>query len=231
MVDGKVLQPGSELRQHVDALNADGTGMSPKLQKCINRLKRIPINDSLAEGPHAVFAKIMHRAMCSSWQWIAGTQRLNQNLADVQTFCGDDGSDNYFRKAWLLWKTVGRPDGRYKYRNKRISQEAFYDNIYKMKHCRTYIEDNGGLPSLVDSDSDAGSDPGGTPPPDAECAADIDGDDSSADVAEDEAEMHGAIVAMEAGGIGFGRMPTSPPPNLQNLTFLFSWILFYLAWF
>ena len=78
------LKPGSELRAHVDRIRDDGSGVSKIQQKWIDILQRIPLDDSLAESPHAVGNKLGRHGPKSSFAFVAASMRLEQNLVDVK---------------------------------------------------------------------------------------------------------------------------------------------------
>ena len=49
----------------------------------LRALKLCPLDDAVNEGPHVQAARIAHHARSTTRPWVASTQRLAQNLADI----------------------------------------------------------------------------------------------------------------------------------------------------
>ena len=89
----KFLKPGELLRDHVDSVRPDGTGISSLLQSWIDMLRAIPMDDSIAEAPHAVGNRLGRAAPRSGIAWAASSMRLTQNLDDVKLHSQALGTD------------------------------------------------------------------------------------------------------------------------------------------
>ena len=79
----KFLAPDGELRPHIDAIRPDGTGISSSLWSWVEVVQKIPMDDSIAESPHAIGNRLGRSAPRSGIAWAASSMRLPQNLQDV----------------------------------------------------------------------------------------------------------------------------------------------------
>ena len=77
------LGPHSILRPSIVAV-AEGEPLSDDLLSEVLALQRIPLDDTVAEGPHAKATRLRNHARAGKFGWHAATQRLSQNLQDVQ---------------------------------------------------------------------------------------------------------------------------------------------------
>ena len=101
----KFLHPDSELRADVDQIQEDGSGVSPRLKQWIGVIQRIPLDDSVAETPHALGNRIGRHGSRASFAWIAASMRLGQNLQDVQDLVpalGQDIEGLWYRHSSVL---------------------------------------------------------------------------------------------------------------------------------
>ena len=76
-----VLDPGGNLRVHFDVFEPPALA-HPDLERIVERLSHIPMDDAVAEGPHAIASHIMQIARGCSWAWVASTMRVHDNLCD-----------------------------------------------------------------------------------------------------------------------------------------------------
>ena len=76
------LVEGSPLRHYVLAL-AEGGDLRPFLESKVRWLQDIPLDDSVAEAPHAARRRWELKARGSKFAWLASSHRLDQNLRDV----------------------------------------------------------------------------------------------------------------------------------------------------
>ena len=74
---------GSQFRQDILAL-AGGGAMTARLQQEVMWLRQVPMDDSVAESPHAQARFCELHARGSRFGWQAATQRLKQNLHGMQ---------------------------------------------------------------------------------------------------------------------------------------------------
>ena len=77
------LSADSLLRPHVVALSTSGE-MHPDLHRQVEWLREIPIDDSIAESPHACARRQELHSRAGKFGWHASSQRLDQNLRDCQ---------------------------------------------------------------------------------------------------------------------------------------------------
>lgn len=82
-VTRQFLEPGSELYMQVMAMTDEGE-MGPLLKAEVRSLRSIPLDDSVAEAPHAQAARISSSARAGGWYWMASTLRLKESLHDLQ---------------------------------------------------------------------------------------------------------------------------------------------------
>lgn len=103
-VSHEFLSPSGELRALVDAVRDDGTNMSERLHREVESLAAIPLDDSVAEGPHARAHQQMRHATGARWPWIASSMRLKQNLEDAFSMPAALGVD--LDTFWASYTTV-----------------------------------------------------------------------------------------------------------------------------
>eukprot|EP00959_Pyramimonas_sp_CCMP1952_P285307 5965581-Pyramimonas_sp.AAC.1 len=68
-----VLGRDSPLRGDVLAMSGDGLGMSEQLEAEVNSIKYAPLDDTVAEGPHALAQDVHRKAYRAIFPWIAST--------------------------------------------------------------------------------------------------------------------------------------------------------------
>ena len=78
------LAPSSALRKDIEAMNPDGTNMSERLAMSWDALRWSPIDDTPGESPHARLKHVEANHKASSWAFQVSTERLKQNLSDIQ---------------------------------------------------------------------------------------------------------------------------------------------------
>lgn len=135
------LAEGSSLRAAVDAMDSEGGGMSPELAYRVKVLGDVPLDDSVAEGPHARMARLQIHSRRATWAWHASTMRLRQNLTDIKRFRGEGYEELQF--LWDRWSTVLRPptnDRRASLRALRRSRKAIENSLYHLDY-NVIIED------------------------------------------------------------------------------------------
>lgn len=133
-----------ELRGHIDAMSDGGTGISARLQLEIDSLAKVPLDDSVAEGPHASASRMIKHARGAKWAWIAATMRLDQNLADAKAIpdvVGDSAQD-----LWPVYKSVLHgPSARDSRRCKKVTWKQLHEDVYKMGFVHGFVNDVKGL--------------------------------------------------------------------------------------
>ena len=94
----------SGLRAMVDAINELAEGICAFLRRAIDALQAIPLDDMVAEGPHAIAKRIIERAVGGSFSWTASTARLERNLELATTLPAAFGAD--LQTEWDRWSSV-----------------------------------------------------------------------------------------------------------------------------
>lgn len=135
-VTREFLSPTQALRRHVDLVQPDGSGISEELRNELLSLAAIPLDDSVAEGPHASANRHMSHSRAAKWPWVASTMRLAQNLEDARDLPAAAGIDT--SAAWTMYKTVvrgpsyrGPRRGRVAY-GAHVSLADFQKRVYNM---------------------------------------------------------------------------------------------------
>ena len=83
---------------HAIAAKARGEPMSPQLRQLRDTVGAMPMDDKVAEGPHARASDIGRRANASKWPWQAASMRLEQNIRDHKDYFNELGFD--FQDTW-----------------------------------------------------------------------------------------------------------------------------------
>ena len=159
------LGPDSTIRQHIESL-ASGNGMHPALQREVDWLREIPIDDSIAESPHACARRYELHSRAATFGWHASSQRLQQNLRDVQIILPRQP----FGLQWLWDEYMRVPNMAHPERRRHISRRALERRIYHL---------HGALPEgwaenfvCMGEEGDDGDGPPGAPrPADGDAAA------------------------------------------------------------
>jgi hypothetical protein len=77
------MAPDSDLRVRMDAMETYDDMRDITLKYYIGRIQCMSVNDGINESPHAEFSQLQTRATGSTFGWKASSQRLQQNLKDV----------------------------------------------------------------------------------------------------------------------------------------------------
>jgi len=151
-VSAEMLAPGSHWRPQVEAIQPDASGISPALRQEIRGFQCVPMDDTVAEAPHAAAARIQKAARGCSWPWLASTMRLEQNIADARQLpaaCNASLQCEWMRYTSLL--QVGK--GRQRSRPQRIKPSVFQSRVYTMSH---WNEDDDSEENAEDDDGEGG---------------------------------------------------------------------------
>lgn len=124
----KFLAPDGELRQHVDAMRADGTGISSLLRSWIDVVHNVPMDDSVAESPHAVGNRLGRSAPRSGIAWAASSMRLLQNLRDVHDHSQALQAD--LQQLWLTHSSILQSQRHKLQRPMRMQPKEFSERLY-----------------------------------------------------------------------------------------------------
>ena len=130
-VSAEFLSPSSTLRRDVEAMQPDGSGMSPQLHAAWTSNVNIPIDDTPGEGPHAVLKRVQANARAATWPFQAATMRLEQDLRDLRTLPQrlDDRIDVQW--LWANWKSVLQVrDGQRCKRSRKIRRRLVEQRVY-----------------------------------------------------------------------------------------------------
>ena len=83
-VAAEFLSADGPLRAHLLAMDFSGGGMSPILQAEWRSLQQCPLDDTVGESPHARMRHIQLGKRASTFAYQCTTDRLGQNLEDLQ---------------------------------------------------------------------------------------------------------------------------------------------------
>lgn len=155
-VTREFMTEGSALRLQIDKMRPDGSGIGEQLRIEIESLRAIPMDDSVAEGPHARAKREQAHARGNRFPWVAASMRLGQNLGDCRDMVGATGAD--LRQLWCSWKSIAKVGQQGMLQNQRLKTPAFLNKVYRMSFLSAgrpemlAIEDDGGISALADDD-------------------------------------------------------------------------------
>ena len=144
------LDVGSQIRQDIVALS-EGGAMTARLQREIMWLRQVPLDDSVAEAPHSQARRHELHSRGARFGWHAATQRLKQNLADIQTMT--PAVPFTIQYLWDEAKTV--PNMAAPWAKKRIHRKTLEKVIYHLS-CLPMAEAAGECADVHDDEGDAG---------------------------------------------------------------------------
>ena len=145
------LAEESPLRSEVDALAVDGSNCSEVLAAELRGFEEIPLDDTVAESPHARAKRILEHSKGSSWPWTAATMRLAQNLQDIKELVPLFGES--LPALWGKYKTILQVNPSKATRNLKVKKKVFSNRLYHMSH---FIRTNSDVaPALCDADAPA----------------------------------------------------------------------------
>ena len=102
-VSREFLALGTVLRGLIDRMGEDGS-MEQELEIAIDGLKAAPFDDSVAEGPHARWKKFQCHSKAATFEWMAATMRLRQNMCDYRDMWAAIDFD--LDEAWCSYKNI-----------------------------------------------------------------------------------------------------------------------------
>ena len=172
------MDPAQSLRAHVDNIAPDGSNVSRELRKALVALENIPLDDSIAEEPHARAARLGLHARGAKFPWIAASMRTQQNVKDVESH------PEALDRNWRLWKSLMQTGhSRERNRNAKIMRAAYLQRIYHPSHLVGFQGPANDLPMPGGDDSDGNGDDGVDDPSDhgrdGNDSDGVDGDDDS----------------------------------------------------
>ena len=130
----------SPLRQAIEAVNEDGSGVSLELWSAFEGLSLAPSDDSVAGGPHARATRLCGHSRRATWAWVASSLRIKQNLQDVRDFSQSLEFD--LDQLWCGSTSVVRLGGRHPYQRPRMSHQRFLNHLYCMSFVHDPVADN-----------------------------------------------------------------------------------------
>lgn len=142
--------PGG-LRQDVERMQADGSGMSARLKAAVSSLRWTPLDDCVAEGPHAAAKRTKVAASAAKWAWVAASMRLSQNIAQCEALALP-GSACSLNAVWTAWSTVVQPPSRAS-RCPKMKFAALLRKVYRLDHLLGFRATCSGVPAIADASS------------------------------------------------------------------------------
>lgn len=143
------------LRQDIEAMNNDGTGASARLKQEVRSLALIPLDDSIAESPHAIASRLMQSSRGAKWPWVASTLRLKQNLCDAREI--PDAVDQSFSHLWRVHTSVLKgPSARARHIRKKVDAKRLQADVYHMKFAHDAVIERPSVGSHEDKARDLG---------------------------------------------------------------------------
>ena len=129
-ISDMIMKTDSQLRHDLEQVHADGSGLSDKLRVWVDIFKRMPLDDSNAESPHAAGNRIGRHGSRSSFAWVASTMRLAQNLEDVRNYSQALQAD--LDELWYAHSSLLQTKTRALHRPKRCSPKAYRQQLYEV---------------------------------------------------------------------------------------------------
>ena len=195
-VSVRFVAPGGPLRDHVIAVQPDGTNVSPELAVARDWLRNCSLDDSVGERPHAQSKWTHDSARHSGWVWMASTIRLPDSLHMVRSVLPDlPASGLTLEGMWsgyscILHSDVRKADA---CRPRRMKVKKLQDWVYHMAWIQEAEQDPLGAGGVAGGPGGGGDDPGpggggglppgdgghGFAPPDSDSSRASHGDDDS----------------------------------------------------
>jgi hypothetical protein len=142
-----VLGHNSPFRRAVEAILPDGSNISPALEMERRKIAEIPLDDSICEGPHARAAHVKQGSHGCTWEWLAASLRLRQNLDDMASL--PPVLNHNIQGDWDTYKRILQVGGGLQtYRNKRVTTKTLANCVYRMSHFLDWSE----LAEVADAD-------------------------------------------------------------------------------
>ena len=142
----------ASLRGMVARVQDDGVIPDSRLRDEVEGVKRIPIDDTVNESPHALASRISAHARRGRIPWIASSMRLKPNLGQIDKFTQRHGEDA-LQQLWLRWKDALPGGG-----PRRMNKSKVERGLYTLEHLRNddeAAEEGGGDVSSDDDEGDA----------------------------------------------------------------------------
>ena len=88
------------------SMSADGSAMHPDLARAVVSLQMCPADDVTGESPHARMKHIQGRSRSATWTWHAASDRLHQNLTDIEHLQPLIEPSTDYQWLWDHWSAV-----------------------------------------------------------------------------------------------------------------------------
>lgn len=124
------LEPRGCLRNSIDAFDDKGGNFSAMLRAEISGLEAVPMDDAIAEGPHAQAKQIKYRSKAASFAWISASMRLRQNVGDLELM--PTAVKSTLRVEWAKHKSILQVDKRKLNQNAKMSNPKFLNKVYRI---------------------------------------------------------------------------------------------------
>ena len=120
-------------------MGGDGAGMSERLKDAWQSLQMVHIDDAPGEAPHAAMRHTQLHGRAATWAWQASSNRLRQNLADIDSMLPQVVPKTDLQWFWdrtgcILQFRVGK----FSMRNARMSRHKFEEKVYTMHAFRDF---------------------------------------------------------------------------------------------
>ena len=129
-VTAEFLKPGNQLRKDIDDIGAHGVSAMLKAE-CAS-IAMIPLDDTVAEAPHATAKQLLDHAKATRWPFLAATMNLDANLQVVQELPAVVDCD--VPDLWRRYKSVLQTNPHHLGRPKRMKKKRFADRLYRLNH-------------------------------------------------------------------------------------------------
>ena len=121
----------NNVAEDLAAIHDDGSHISARLDIEIGAMAGTPMDDSIAEGPHAAVRRYCDHARHGSLEWIAATTRLTQNLQDLDLLPG--ATNLPLQHIWFHHKSLmQKPNSRRPHVNAKMNDRTFFSRVYKL---------------------------------------------------------------------------------------------------
>ena len=170
-------------------IGPDGTPITARLATELAAMNGTPMDDSVAEGPHARLKTVSNHSRASGFAWVAATTRLSQTLQDLKTLPSSVGVS--LESCWVRPKSILQPEhSRRRQKNVKMTDRIFHKRVYEMDFLNMPVDgmqhlaaDGGGEngDDANDDDSAGSSNDSSTSSSDSSSASSSSSSDSSDD--------------------------------------------------
>ena len=112
-------------------MREDASDAADNLRFELQGIKAVPLDDTVAEGPHAQAARVSARTRRARHPWVFATMRLQQNVRDMRDWPGRFDIDD--QRAWNQAYSVINPPGKNCGRAPRMPLKAVLKKLYTLQ--------------------------------------------------------------------------------------------------